>query len=323
MSESEQQVATALLLRFYMNSPPRKTYAEIAEAAHVPTVLLKTRKKDGIIEEREDRGKNVANFHDTFTSPYADKIRTFLEQKISDDPAFRNRLPIIDNLINAMRGNPIRPAAGVGGLLSAYIEDGDTWKQRVADVYGGAWYIVRFAGHLGPDTIEEASKRREDPSMVYAIIEISRKSEKYGNDLPGFFVRYRPSGEIEPRNIFGNVLSLKTGPYMILMGLEEGTTHPVVIAADQNRDGSARPKIFKSLILRKAERGSFISGYTMFIRAERAWSDIISHRTLGKVGVLPKSQLIKLLKPEEPTIDEMIPTLRNVSKNRGNAMLCL
>jgi hypothetical protein len=36
-----------------------------------------------------------------------------------------------------------------------------------------------------------------------------------------------------------------------------------------------------------------------------------------------KSQLIKLLKPEEPTIDELIPTLRNISKNRGNATLCL
>jgi len=61
----------------------------------------------------------------------------------------------------------------------------------------------------------------------------------------------------------------------------------------------------------------------MLIRAERAWADIISHKTLGKVGVLPKSQLIKLLKPEEPEIEEMIPNLRNVSKNRGNAMLCL
>jgi hypothetical protein len=322
MSESEQQVATALLLRFYMNSSGA-TYAEIAEAADVPTVLLKTRKKDGVIEEREDRGKNVANFHNSFTSEHADKIRTFLEQKISDHTAFRNRLPIIDGLIVAMRGSPIRPAGGIGGLLSAYIEDGDTWKQRVFDVYGGAWYIVRFAAHLGPDASEQASKRREDPSMVYAIIDIRPKIEKYGNDLPGFLVRYRPLREIEPRNIFGNVLSLKTGPYMILMGLEEGTTHPVVIAADQNRDGSARPKIFKSLILRKAEHGSFISGYTMFIRAERPWSDIVSHKTLGKVGVLPKSQLIKLLKPEEPTIDEMIPTLRNVSKNRGNAMLCL
>ena len=322
MSESEQRVATALLLRFYMNKSDT-TYAEIAEAAGVPTVLLNSRKKDGEREQREDRGKNVLNFHNTFTSEHADKIRTFLEQKISDDIAFRNRLPVIDNLIDAMRGTPNRPVVGVGGLLSAYIEDGDTWKQRVTDVYGGAWYIVRFAAHLGPDAIEETSRRRDDPLMVYAIMDILRKIEKYGNDLPGFLVHYRPSREIEPRRIYGNVLSLKTGPYMILMGLEEGTKHPLVIAADQNLDGSARPKIFKSLILRKAESGSFISGYTMFIRAQRSWSDIVSHETLKKVGVLPKSQLIKLLKPEEPTIDELIPTLRNVSKNRGNATLCL
>jgi hypothetical protein len=226
-----------------------------------------------------------------------------------------------------MRGKPSEPAVDTGGLLSAYIEDGDTWKQRVADVYGGAWYIIRFAAHLGPDASEEASKRKDDPLMIYSIMHIVPSIEKYGNDFPGFIVHYQPlrgKGE-EPRKIFGNVLSLKEGPYMILMGLEAGTRHPLVIAADQNKDLNARPKAFKSLILRKAESGSFISGFAMFIRSRRSWSDIVTHKTLGTVGVLAKSQLIKRLKSEEPTIDvdEIIPALRNVSKNRGNAMLCL
>jgi hypothetical protein len=319
MGESEQQIAAALLLRFYMNSSGA-TYAEVAEKAEVPTVHLKTRKG-----EREDRGKHVLNFHNSFNSEHFSKICAFLEQRISDDAAFKNRAPIIDSLIAAMRGKAVQPAVSADGLLSAYIEDGDTWKQRIANVYGGAWYIVRFAGHLGPDATEEASKWRDDPLMIYAIIEIVPKIGKYGNGFPGFRIHYQPlreKGE-EARRIFGNILSLKVGPCMMLMGLEESTQHPMIIAADQNKDPDARPRTFRSLILRKAESGSFISGYTMFIRSRRAWSDIVDHKTLGTVGVFPKSQLIERLISEEPTIEEMIPALRNVARNRGNAMLCL
>jgi hypothetical protein len=319
LSSSEQQIAMGLLLRFYMNATGKK-YSDVAIAADIPGAMLKGKKGE---QEREDRGKNVQNFHNSFVSEYVDKIRAFLERKIAEDEAFKNRYKIVDNLINTMRGTPIQPASGLSGLLSPLLEDGDEWKKRIGHVYGGTWFVVRFAAHLGPGT---ELRNRNDPWMIYGLMEISSRSDKYNNDLPGFTILYKPvrdDGDDSPRKIYGNILSLKTGPYMILIGLEESTKHPLIVATDQNKDGSAHPTKFKSLILRKVENGSFISGYSMFIRSDRPWGDIVSHSTLGKVGLLPKSQLIRRLKSEEPKIDTIIRSLRNVPKHSGSSMLCL
>jgi len=311
----EEDIALGLLLRFYMNTAG-KTYAEVAEGANVPTVMLKT--ENGT---RPDRGRNVANFHNSFASEHVDKIRGFLEEKISQDDAFKNRSPIIDGLINTMRGHPIQPAVGLDRLLSAILEDGSSWKERVAKLYAGVWYIVRFAAHVG---IED-SRNGSDPWMVYAIMEIS--AHRGEDDFPCFTILYRPwrdDREGPPRKICGNVLSLRGGPLMLLIGVEGGTALPLIIAADQERDKDVRPGRFKSLVVRKVERGSFISGYAMFIRSKKkSLSEIAAHRTLGTVGLFPQSQVIRRLKSEEPSIGRLINSLRNVAKHKGNAMLCL
>jgi hypothetical protein len=215
-----------------------------------------------------------------------------------------------------MRGNPIQSA---DGLLSQGLEHGDLWKQRVADIYGGAWYVVRFSGGT------EKSKSKKDPRMIYALMDVDKECGKFKNELPRFTIFYKPrrdDADGPPRKIYGNILSLRGEQLMLLIGLEDGTQYPLIVAADQEITASLQPSRFKSLVLRKVERGSFIAGYAMFIRSKKSL-DEIKRSSLWKIGLLSRSELITRLNSEEPTIDTMIDDLRNVAENDGNAVLGL
>jgi hypothetical protein len=325
MTPDERSLAAGFLLRFFMNRTGA-TYADVAEGAGVPTVWLTS--KDAS-QAREDRGKHVLNFHNTFQTQYLDQICNYIDEQMESHPLCRNRPSLINDLIEIMRGHFDAAAlhqqgAGLDRLFLPALEEGDRWKGRLAKVYGGAWHIIRFAAHVGPGV--EVLKNKNDPWMVYAIMNIHKGSDDTGNDLPIFRILYKALRDREnsTRPINGSILSLKEGPYMMFIGVEEGTKWPLILAADQQKDEDARPNSFKSLTLRKFESGSFITGYSMFIRAEKmTWDQLTSHKTLGNVGLFTKSQIVKRLKPQEPEINEIIESLRNTAKNRGRSMLLL
>jgi hypothetical protein len=298
------------------------TYAQIARAAKIPPVITL---KDGA--EKKDAGKHVQNLHDQFNSRYVARIRRFMESQIKEG-FFDDAPPVTHDLINCMRGKPQISHNFADEIFNPMIEEGDRWKRRIYAVYGGTWLIVRFAAHSTPamQAPRKDEEGNEDPWMIYAIMQVELTSAKLDNDLPSFTILYSPHDDQEsgvPWSIHGNIISLREGPYMQFIGREEGTQYPVVIAANQIKNEQMRPKRFTGLVLRKVEGRSFIVGRAAFVRAEQPWDVVCADKTLGKVGALTRSELIRALEPHVPDIRSVIEGVRNTIEHGGCCALHL
>lgn len=319
---AEQRLAMVFLLRYYMTKS-RNGSADIAKAAKIPASVVLTKGN-----EKKDAGRNVQIFIDQFNSPYIEKIRDFLEFEIANSGVFQGAPDLIKDLINEMRGTRARQFGFADEILGPSIEEGDAWKRRMAKVYGSAWFVVRYAAHLGSrfQTLPKDANGDPDPWMVYGLMEIQQEGQMSTSELPAFTVLYHPLQDHEtepPRTIEGRIFSLKEGPYMQFIGYEEGTSYPLIIAANQNKNTNARPRSFRGLVMRKVESGSFVVGNAMFIRTQKSLAQIFAHETLGKVGLFPRSDLMRRLEPEVPDIRTLIEEVRNVANHDGFCMLHL
>ncbi len=142
----DQRLAMQLVLQ-YLKIKSGMGYGKIASYARIPA----GKRKDGTT----DAGRHVNNFHTQGTCPYVMRLKRYLETQIVTHEAFRHAPKYINNIVNVMKGTngtikPENPNLLVDDVFSHVIEEGNEWKERVFQIYKGAWFIIRYAAGVAP-----------------------------------------------------------------------------------------------------------------------------------------------------------------------------
>jgi hypothetical protein len=315
----DQGLAMQLALQ-YFKIKSGFTFGEIASHAGIPP----GERKDGTM----DAGRHVNNFHTQGTCPYVMRLKRYLETQIERHEAFRHAPKYIYNIVDAMKGNASAEPESenlVDDVFSHVIEEGDRWKERVFQIYKGAWFIIRYAAGVAPGGAPSRIDA-DQPWTLYSIIDIQRRNRYLKNDLPSFTVHYRPLRNMDdelPRIIHGHILSLKGGRHMQFVGYEDDSDFPLIISSTQGRSTVTPPRAFQGFVLRRFEQGNFICGHCYFVRSKRTAEELLSHNPLGKIGIMSRSEIIDRLKGEIPTIEKILDDLRKSGESDGTKMLRL
>jgi len=197
-------------------------------------------------------------------------------------------------------------------------------KERVFQIYKGAWFIIRYAAGVAPGGTP-IEMDPDEPSTLYSIIDIQRRNRYLQNDFPSFTVHYRPFhiGNELPRKIRGHILSLKGGRHMEFFGYEDDSDFPLIIASTQGRSMETPPNAFQGFVLRRFESGNFVCGYCYFVRSRKTAEELLAHDPLGKIGIMSRSEIIGRLEGEIPTIERILDDLRKFGESDGTRMLRL
>jgi len=298
-------------------------YADMARDAGLAPV---------IIGKKADNGKHIQNFITKNGEPiHADKIKSFIRRLIDEPhPAFVRPSPSIQGLIWAMEAAPSDKLTAdnalqdfVEGIAGTIVEKGGKWPQRLSGIYGGTWIVVRYSAHYSMN-VEQSPP--DDPGIVYAALEIIPSPTDTA--LPAFKGYYKPTIDRKkdpPKEVKGNIISLGSGEYMMFVGYDDNDKYPMVITTRQDKSEAVQPDSFHGFILRKHERGSFITGYVYLFRTDfETLEELAKHETLKDFGIKRRSELVKLLEPWNSRIATIVENILNKPRKpyeNGQAML--
>jgi len=318
----EQRLAMQLILE-YFKIKSGFGYGKIARGAHIPAGKVEGKTRDA--------GRHVNNFRNQGTCPYVMRLKAYFESQVSKHEAFRNPPQYIINLIEVMKGTSVTrdqlPEIShlVDDVFLNVIEEGNGWKQRILEIYGGAWFIIRYAAGVLPGS-QPVDATPGEPLTLYSIMEVQSSNPYLSSDLPSFTVHYRPwrdPGHELPSIIHGHILSLRGGTEMMFIGYEDESAFPLVIGAIQGKARQRPPKAFPGFVLRRFEQGAFVCGYCRFVRADKTAAEILSDKELRRIGIMTRSEIIERLQKVIPNIAEIMDELRKSAENDGTSMLKL
>jgi hypothetical protein len=332
---AEQRLAMQLVLE-YFKIRSGLSYGEMAGLAKIPPGELQTgakhtgktndAEKTKDARKRQDAGRHINNFRNQGTCPYVMRLKRYLENQLITHPAFRNPPQYVVILGEVLKGNACAKPL-IDYVFSNVVEEGHNWEQRIAKIYGGAWFIIRYAAGILPGD-QSVTMTPGNPFSLYSIMDVQPSNPYLSNNgLPCFTVHYRPHrnlGQETSSKIFGHILSLGGGEQMMFIGYEE-SHFPLVIGAIQVKSALNPPKDFPGFVLRRFEQGAFLCGYCRFVRprSNRTIDELLSDKDVGRIGIMTRSEMVDRLKSEIPNIAEIMDELRKSGENDGTSMLKL
>lgn len=308
----------ALLFKRKRNSPTGRK-ASSATSPIEPTALdkaeVKAAKKDldNFLQKLSEQGTGL--IYDYFRGP-------------AREPDYYTNAPLqirraIQTLYGRPDGQPV--SASVAKTLASLREPDLHFRENIAHTYEGVWDLFRYGGH-----------GKNNPVLMWAAMQIMRPADpKDPASLPGFVIRYRPSGDPKGkyRTADGFIVSLIGQQHMWFIGRDHGTNYPLDILCDQRQlsGGQSHPNddedgekvsTFTGVIKRKHEQNRIMVSHVMGVRTNVALSDRTN--LIGPYD--PKDQIFEKLYAEEHSdlpLHELLGAIRNRADHEGKAVMFL